>query len=105
MVSVLLDVRRKMLAMRAIHRLIETRNFDDAWDVCSEFDRITLQEAIDNFDVELVRDWIKRINRNSLSDLGVRQLRSMASNNHVKNYSRMQKTELIAALIEKGIEQ
>lgn len=99
-----IEIRRRTLDTRAINRLIQTEAFCEAWKVATEDERKAMAAAINDCDIDHVRSWIRKVNRKSMMDLGVRDLRDIASSHHVKNYSRMQKEELVSALIEKGIE-
>ena len=98
------EMRRRTLNQRAIHRLVQTQAFHDAWRVATAVEIKALRAAVDGFDVPFLRKWIDDLNRNSLLDYSIRELRGLGSRYGVTNYSRMQKDELVNALITKGIE-
>lgn len=99
-----IEIRRRTLNTRAINRLVQTEAFAEAWKVATEDERKAMAAAINDCDIEYVRMWIRKVNRKTLIDLTIRDLRGIASRHHIKNYSRMQKDDLVSALIEKGIE-
>ena len=99
-----IEIRRRTLDTRAINRLVQTEAFEKAWKAASHDERTKMASAINDVDLDFVRVWIRAVNRKTLIDLSIRDLRNLASRHHIKNYSRMQKEDLVSALIEKGIE-
>lgn len=98
-----MEFRNETLKQRSVNRLVQTDGFATAWKIASLNARAHVYAKMHQLDIEAVRDWIRQYTKRGLAGSNIRRLRFIASNNHIKNYSRMQKDEIIAALVEKGI--
>jgi hypothetical protein len=96
-----LAVRRRTLDQRAIDRLIQTQNFREAWEQASQVQRSLLVQLISNSSIEEVREWFKSVYTKKIVDLSYRELRVLGQRARIPYYSRMQKEDLIAALLKK----
>ena len=87
------------LKQRSIDRIIQSDLFADTWDQVNKKKRRQALKHIYHLDIRKLQLW-------SYSDFenhSIRELRQIASHNHILNYCQLSKVELITILLEKGI--
>ena len=92
-----------LLQLRRQDALIQSYAFTEAYELANEKQKKTLYKLLRRVQVLLVRHWIRDLLYDDYQEYTLRELRFIASKNHIKNYSRISKAELIDILIEKGI--
>lgn len=85
------------LKIRLQDSLLQSDLFSLAWKGASKSEHQEVLTWIKEVNVLELRAWLRK------RDLTFRELRTLAQNNHVPNYSRLDKTELTAALEEKDV--
>lgn len=93
--------RRVTLDTIGVNRIIQTEDFLAAWEEATSWQRAVLITLLDAIDVKGVRRWMQSFD--GLHSQTLAQLHRLASNNHVPNYKRMNKDELITVLYARGI--
>lgn len=92
------DVHRQVLALRAMDRLVQTRLFEEAFNI--EKDHRDLLEAIEHGNVEWIDDWIERTIKLEIGELSMRELRLKAAQYRILRYTAMSKDQLIVSLTQ-----
>ncbi len=100
--SIQILVRRETLNLRAIDRIIQSRDFEDAWKRSTTEQREQLLKALGNKDLDSVRIWLRSTVRTALADLSYRELRDLAQGHLIPRYSRLDKEQLILQLQQRG---
>ena len=90
---------RIFLKQRATDRIIQSPLFQSVWDESSEWKKNQAKYYICWLEVRQLQLWLY----SDFENYTVRELRHIASNNHVLNYCLMSKSELIQHFLEKGI--
>jgi hypothetical protein len=90
-------VDQQLSRWRSIHTLIGSIDFRDLF---AQYGSQVVQEWIDLGDLEILRTWVKTIKHGTLTEKTVEELRKLASNNGIRYYGKMSKTELLRALIK-----
>jgi len=102
-----LDIQIKhhkiLLQLRRQDSLIQSYAFIEAFDLSSQEQKHDLQRLLHRVRPLGVKRWIRDLLYDDYQEYTLRELRFIASKNHIKNYSRISKAELIDILIEKGI--
>lgn len=95
-----MKVRRMTLDLRAINRLVQRSDFLALWGKSDEEHRKVAVKLIDDLDLEGLRGWVQEAKERDLRDMTYRGLLVRCQRARVPNYSRMQKDEMIKALME-----
>lgn len=95
-----MKVRRMTLDLRAINRLVQSEDFLKAWDAASDEERKCGNGIIESLDITGLRQWFHDIRVQDLRDMTHRELLVECQKKQIRNYSRMQKDEMIKALME-----
>lgn len=103
-INVQIREHKRFLRLRNQNRLIQSMAFLDAWDLFNDVDKDIILDLIEKIDPLMIKRWIRNILYDDFENHTTIELRQLASKNHIKNYSRMTKEELIYTLIQKGIE-
>lgn len=101
--SVRKEIHSNLLQVRCQERVADSQDFEDAWALANEKQKQECIRAILDFKINGLKLWIETILQQDLWAWSFRQLRQLASSNHVTNYSRMSKAELVSALEKKGL--
>ena len=96
-----MDVHNKILSYRSIEHLINQPYFERLWQVSTGLSRILFRKMADKGDRLGCHNWIHNHPSLELGELSIRQLRKIAYEVGVKNYSRLSKYELIVGIQEK----
>jgi len=96
-VDIAIQHHKYALKIRAQDVILQSPVFSAIWEKSTDDERKEVLEYIHKIDIAALKQWLKG------KELTVRELRELASHNHVRNYSRLSKTELMDALKEKGI--
>ena len=89
---------RYALRIRTQDVLLQSVLFEVIWEKATNKEKEEVLTYIQEVNISELKRWIKK------KELSVRKLRVLASNNHIKNYSRLSKIQLIEALKKKGIQ-
>lgn len=98
-----MESRRATLNQRAIDRLVQHPEFPGIWQSADLTQRNCFIELFQDRSLQEIKQWIKTVRRRSLGDKSARELIELCRYYHVPNYSRMEKKEMIAALLDHGI--
>ena len=90
---------RNFLKARSIDRIVQTDFFRVVWDAADKQRRQEIVFLIEKLCVRGLNNWLF----GEFEDYSVRELRKIASANHVLNYCDMNKAELIHHFIKKEI--
>ena len=90
---------RDFLKARSVDRIIQTDFFRIAWDSADEKDQQQVVIIIGELNIDNLNNWLFR----DFENCTVRDLRKIASANHVLNYCDMNKAELIHHFIKEKI--
>jgi len=93
---------RLALKHRNLDVILNSKLFELAWKKAELVDKKEVIELINNIKIDYIKKWIRTI----LFDIygyTIRELRELASQHHISNYSRMSKEDLITILNKKGI--
>lgn len=101
MIKIREEIHNKILCIRRIECIITKDSFSTLWDRLNDKEREELEQSIKNLEYDEVKYWVESHRHIlDLGEMGVRQLRDLAIRYHIKNYSRLQKYELIQRLEE-----
>lgn len=87
------------LKQRSIERIIQSPLFQVAWDQANKKKRKKVARYIYHLDIRGLQFWLF----DDFENHSVRELRQLASHNHILNYCQLSKAELISILLKKGI--
>ena len=90
---------KRFLLLRNLNRVIQSDIFRTAWDIASEERRNLALDLIIDLEVRLLQLWVY----GDFDGYTARELRQVASANHVPNYCKMDTAELIHYFLQKGI--
>jgi len=82
--------------------MIQHNEFPDIWNSASQNERDKLTDLMHERNLTGFRALVKTIKHKDLDDKPVRELISLCQRHRVPNYSRMQKEQMVSALLEKG---
>jgi len=102
-VDILTIHHRRLLCCRAQERVIRSSLFEKAWEAATTLQRSEACDIISKIDSVALSNWVSKIVFSTLDRYSMKILRKLASYHRIKNYSRIDKTKLIAILKEKGI--
>lgn len=86
---------RKMLDARAIDRILNTHEFDEAAAYASDIEISKLKRLLPRLDAEALRQWMFDVLYEQLEILSYNRLREMGKNMNIFRWSRLSKDELI----------
>lgn len=89
------------LDLRAINRLVQGDLFRTLWDKSNKEQQEAVQTIIIDLNIEGLRDWIHEAQRRDYRDMSYRDLLALCQRLRITNYSRMQKEEMVKALLER----
>jgi hypothetical protein len=92
-----------VLNVRGSYRVLMSDLFDLAWKRANNQQRNKIVIKLWKAKPGEFKDLLKRVAFPSLASKSFRELRLLASSNHVLNYSRMDREELINVLSKKGL--
>ena len=95
---IVVNFHKKTLRMRAIDRILCTREFEDALERAGESEIISLHRILEQLDIPILQQWIFELLYGPMEHLSHRQLRELAKNMNVSRWSRLSKDELIEEL-------
>jgi len=98
-----MELHDKLARLRSIIRLIESDKFRHAWGVADESAQLEAQNHIEWFQLEKLKQWIVK-NAVDYSHLSTRQLKTLARNQGIPYYGRLNKCELIEKLIPRELD-
>lgn len=103
--AVEIQTRHHYLALdyRNQERLMQSESFLEAWDCASDDDRKYILAIFRNPHPLRLKRWILKMLFEGLEQYPIKILRELASYHKIKNYSRINKDVLLAALTAKGI--
>lgn len=93
-----------LLDFRNQDRIVQSDLFKGAWTKATTVQRSEAFAYIKTVQPIELKNWATKIIIKTLDRLSMRILRQLASFHHIKNYSRISKSKLIAILNSKGIE-
>lgn len=89
------------LNLRAIHRLVQSSDFQEIWSKAWMDNRVIAEDLIARGDALGFRAWIKEQRIADYRDMSYRQLLELCKRYRIKNYSRLMKEDMIRALSER----
>ncbi len=92
-----------VLDYRNQERLMKSESFLEAWDCANDDERKYILAIFRNPNPRILKRWILRMLFEGLEQYPIKILRELASYHKIKNYSRINKDVLLAALTTKGI--
>ena len=95
--------KRLTLDIKNQDKLLQTYDFCVAWDKASKIERAYALTTIDDVNAKAIRRWMNSILYDPLQGLTIAELHQIASNNHILNYKKINREELIAKMSKKGI--
>lgn len=100
-----IQARHHFLALdyRNQERLVQSESFAEAWDCANDDDRKYILTIFKNPHPLALKRWILKMLFEGLEQYPIKILRELASYHKIKNYSRINKDVLLAALTTKGI--
>lgn len=93
-----LDFHNQVLKLRAIERLLDSRDFEIAFRKATEPQRDVLQVMLKSQAVTCVKRWVQDLIDEPLALKSFRTLRELAKQANVSRYSRLNRDQLIRAL-------
>lgn len=100
------EIQNSQHRLTLIHRnldvVLQSEDFDLAWNTATIKQRKEAYSFITKIQIDELKKWTKSILFN-IDGHTIRELRILASQNHIINYSRMSKEDLISVLTKKGI--
>ena len=99
------QTRHHFLALdyRNQERLVQSESFAEAWDCANDSDRKYILTIFRSPHPLALKRWILRMLFEGLEQYPIKILRELASYHKIKNYSRINKDVLLAALTTKGV--
>jgi hypothetical protein len=89
------EIEVKLNKLRALLSTINSEVFKRLYEAADTATKYYADEAIANKDYDGLRRWIKERRLTCLESYNVRELRELARNNNITNYSRLDRVELI----------
>lgn len=91
-------IRAKFNDIRALERIVHSVSFAQ----CLRLDpnNPRLERAIQDADLEYVREWMDSVLRNEIGDKTIRQLRALAAQLGIRNYTGVPKDDLLILIIQ-----
>lgn len=93
-----LTIRSKLNDLRALDRIVHSVQFQEC--LKSDPNNKQLSQAIREGDIEFIRDWINDILEKEICEFSVKQLRAIASQLGLKNYTGFTKDELLVQIMQ-----
>ena len=93
------DLHARLLALRSIEHTVSRFAFEEIWRQTDKKNQDTLIKMIEEHDCEKVASWMRNHPSLELGEKPLRVLREIASEKGIRNYSRMNKLELLRRLI------
>ena len=98
-IAIQIKQHKKFLKQRSVDRIIQTDLFSDTWDQANKKKRRQALKHIYYLDIRKLQLWTS----DDFQNHSIRELRQIASHNHILNYCQLSKVELITILLKKGI--
>jgi hypothetical protein len=95
------DFHNQVLRMRSMERILESREFEQAFKKANEKQIDLLHLTLMSHHVDAARQWIRDLIEEPLGLRSYRALRDLAKNENVPRYSRLNRDQLIRALEKK----
>ncbi len=95
--------RERVLRLRRLDRLVQSDEFTFIWCRISDEEKQTVKLMINLVHYDILKHWMLKQLDLKFKMYSIRDLRALASKNHVGYYSRKTRAELIKALTEKGV--
>jgi hypothetical protein len=92
------EIHHRQLSLRKIETQIFDPQFDRLWADSSDDEKKAFSELVDSCDYRGVRDWIQGHKSLSLGEKTVKELRKIGRRLHIKNWSRLNRFDLIRAI-------
>lgn len=92
------DFHARTLRMRAVERILDSKDFEIAYLKASEHQKDRLNFILLGPCLESIRDWVASLIEEPLQLCSYRALRKLAQQENVMRYSRMSRDELIRRL-------
>lgn len=93
----------KILNLRSIERILHTESFETIYSQASDIEKKSVSDVIDKCDKLLLDQWIKKEIKNAsmLEELSMKDLREMAKNLKVPDYSMISKSSLLSEILRR----
>lgn len=101
--AVQVELQRDELNIRAVNRLVRSKNFEQAYEQADENSKNLVIKIIDLFDSKKVRLWIVHELRDSPEHLNHAELVDLAKHENIRYYSKLSKSQLLSELKNKGV--
>lgn len=98
--SVRNEVKQRTARLRSVLRIVETKEFAEAFALATLAQKAEIAGILTP---RALRVWLARVTKRPLSQLSYRALRELAKQNHIQNYCRVEKDDLIKQLEAKGV--
>ena len=95
--------REKVLRLRRLDRLVQSDEFTYIWSRIDTVEKEAASFLIWSEEYEHFKNWLQKQLDLKFESHSHRDLRALASKNHVPYYSRKTRAELIKALADKGV--
>ena len=91
-------LHNKVLVARSLEYVISQPMFERLWNDSNTLEKEKAQKLIDKLDREGIQLWIRGHRSVDIAEMSVRRLYDTARKLGIKNYSRLAKDELVAAI-------
>lgn len=98
-IDIVIQHHKYALKIRTQDVILQSPLFSITWEKATDDERKEVLGYIHKIDIGKLKQWLKG------KEPTVRELRSLASNNHIKNYSRLSKIQLIDTLKGKVLDE
>ena len=102
-IDIQIQHRNKVLRLRRLDRLVQSDDFTFIWGHITAQEKQTVKLWINWVRYDTLKHWMSKQLDLKFKMYSIRDLRALASKNHVRYYSRKTRAELIRALTEKGV--
>ena len=92
------DVHNRTLNFRALDRLVNSFEFEEAFNIDSNNEKVRI--AIIEGNIEFIEKWINSTLTREIGELSIRKLRLLASELEVKYYTSLKRNELIQEILK-----
>ena len=89
------ELHTEVKNLRNIEYMIQQESFSNLWIVSDSAEREKISRIIEKRDKMRVINWIRKHPSLELGEMSISQLKDKAQSLHIKNYSRMNKSELL----------
>lgn len=97
------QVRGQLSTLRSIDRLVQSPSFQDAYEAATEEQLVIIHKYILDTNYRDLWHYVRKITRSNYWEWTIVDLKNLARQRFIRNYSRMDKEQLVRALTNEQV--